>query len=385
MKIKLYNKIAEIGLEKFGKNYEYGEDIENEDGIVLRSAKLHDVTFPKTLKAIARAGAGTNNIPVDRCSEEGIVVFNTPGANANGVKELVLLGMLMSCRPVYDALKYTETLEANDEVATKVEKEKSRFKGNEIAGKTLGVIGLGAIGVKVANAAQDLGMQVYGYDPFLSVDAAWQLSKEVKHTRNIDTICKNCDFITVHVPLNDKTRGLIGAEEIALMKPNTVLMNFARGGLVDETAAIKALEADALKMYIVDFPSKEVIGKKGVMAIPHLGASTDESEDNCAVMAVKELKDFLENGNVVNSVNLPNVKMDRSGLTRISVFHRNVPNMLAQISETVSKHNINIENMLNKSKGDYAYTIVDIDAKKIDGVVEDLNKVEAILRVNTYK
>ena len=386
MKIKTYNKIAKIGLDKFGKNYEVGEDVENEDGIVLRSAKLHDLEFNPNLKAIARAGAGVNNVPVDRCSENGIVVFNTPGANANGVKELVLLGLILASRPVHDALLYTDQLEPTDEVPALVEKEKSKFKGTEIAGKTLGVIGLGAIGIKVANAALALGMKVYGYDPYLSVDAAWQLSKDVKHSKNIDAMCKVCDFITVHVPLTDKTRNLIGEKQISLMKEEAVILNMARGGLVDDNAAVKALEEGRIKKYVVDFPSKDVIGKKGVLAIPHLGASTEESEDTCAVMAAEELIEFLEDGNITNSVNLGTISMPRSGKARITVFHKNVPNMLAQISEVVSNGKLNIANMLNKSKGDYAYTIVDLDAaKNLDDVAINLNKIDSVLRVNIYK
>ena len=385
-KIKTYNKIAPVGLNTFTADYEINADETNPDAILVRSADLHNEAFNPELKAIARAGAGVNNIPVDALSEKGVVVFNTPGANANAVKELVILGMLMASRPVYEALNYTATLTPDDDVAKLVEKEKSKFKGNEIAGKTVGVIGLGAIGVRVCNAALALGMKVYGYDPFLSVKAAWMLSTEVKQSTSIDEMCKMCDFISVHVPLNDKTRNMIDEKQLDELKPTAVLLNMARGGIINEEKAVEYLAEGKFAKYVVDFPSKTVINKKNVLAIPHLGASTDESEDNCAVMAANELMDFLENGNITNSVNLGTITMPRSGEARITIIHHNVPNMLAQISDAVSKEHINIENMLNKSKGDYAYTIVDIGSTdNLDNVIANLNKINSVLKVSLYK
>lgn len=384
-KIKLYNKISNKGLDRFPVDaYEVGEQLEGEDAILVRSAKLHDVEFPSTLKAIARAGAGTNNIPIDVCSEKGIVVFNTPGANANAVKELVFAGLLMASRPSFEGMNWIQGLTATDDVATKVEKEKSRFVGHELHGKTLGVIGLGAIGIKVANLALHFGMDVYGYDPYISVQAAWNLSRNVIHAKNVDEIYKNCDFITIHVPLNDKTKHMIDGEAIAKMKKNAFILNFARGGLVDEDAVCVALEKEHLQGYVTDFPNEKLIGNPKVYCIPHLGASTDESEENCAIMAVDQLKDYLENGNIVNSVNLPNVVMEKTGQSRIACFHRNVPSMLAKISNMVSDAGLNIENMINKSKGDYAYTIVDVDNSKIHDIVDNLKHTENILHVETY-
>ncbi|MCF0110075.1 MAG: 3-phosphoglycerate dehydrogenase [Erysipelotrichaceae bacterium] len=385
-KIKTYNKIAPVGLNTFTGRYEINAEETAPDAILVRSADLHEMPVNPELKAIARAGAGVNNIPVAEMSEKGIVVFNTPGANANAVKELVLLGMLMASRPVYESLNYTATLNPDDDVEKLVEKEKSKFKGNEIYGKTLGVIGLGAIGVKVCNAAADLGMKVIGFDPYMSVKSAWMLNTHVRHGDSIEQICRECDYISIHVPLNDKTRGMIGERELSLMKPTAVLLNMARGGIVDEAEVVEMLAEDKLAKYVVDFPSKTVIRQKNVIAIPHLGASTDESEDNCAVMAAEELMDFLENGNVTNSVNLGTISMPRSGEARITIFHHNVPNMLAQISEAVSREHINIENMMNKSKGDYAYTIVDVGtADNLDTVIGNLENINSVLRVSLYK
>lgn len=384
-KIKLYNKLSEKGLALFDDEYEYGTDINEEDGIIVRSAKLHDLEFNNNLKAIARAGAGTNNIPIDRCSEKGIVVFNTPGANANAVKELVLLGMLMAARPVHSAMNWLEKVEETDGIAELVEKEKSNFKGTELFGKTLGVIGLGAIGIKVANLALHLGMEVYGYDPYISIQSAWQLSKNVKLTKSLDDLYRNCDYISIHVPLMDATKDMIDVVALAKMKYGVKVLNFARGGLVDEDAMCKALDEGKVSAYVCDFPSAKILNQKGVIAIPHLGASTPESEENCAVMAVQQLRDYLENGNVVNSVNLPNVTMERTGALRITCFHRNEPNMLAQISQTISNEGINIENMINKSKKDYAYTIVDVDKANLDNVIEKLKNIPAILKVQVYQ
>lgn len=384
MKIKLYNKIAKKGLDLFSDEYEVGEEITGEDGIIVRSAKLHDIELNDNLKAIARAGAGTNNVPIDKCSEKGIVVFNTPGANANAVKELVLAGMLACARPVHTALNWMENVEQKDGIAELVEAEKSKFKGSELEGKALGVIGLGAIGIKVANLALHLGMDVYGYDPYLSVQAAWQLSRNVKLVKSADDIYRNCDYITVHVPLNDKTKNMIDVVALAKMKDGVNVLNFARGGLVDEPAMCKALDEGKVAHYVCDFPSEKILHQKNAICIPHLGASTPESEENCAVMAVNQMRDYLENGNITNAVNIPNCSMEKAGAVRITCFHRNVPNMLAQISQTVSAQGLNIANMLNKSKGEYAYTIVDVDEPKGTDTVKELENIPAILKVQVY-
>jgi len=386
-KIKLYNKISSKGLDLFDNDYIYEEDlpVEEADGILVRSAKLHDINLDGNLKAIARAGAGVNNVPVDKCSEKGIVVFNTPGANANAVKELVLAGMLLSARPTFEAMKWLDTVKENENLAELAEKEKSRFKGSELAGKTLGVIGLGAIGIKVANMALHLDMEVIGYDPFLSVQSAWQLSRNVKLTKNLDDIYRNCDFITLHVPYSEKTKNMIDIVALAKMKNGVTVLNYARGGLVDEDDMLRAMKEGKVKNYVSDFASVKMMKDKKFICTPHLGASTPEAEENCAVMAVNQMRDYLEHGNITNSVNLPNVSMERSGDIRITCFHHNVPNMLAQISQTISAAGLNIENMINKSKKDYAYTIVDVDKADIDGVVEKLNAIDAILKVNVYE
>lgn len=384
MKIKLYNKIAKKGLDLFDDQYEYSDTITEEDAILVRSAKLHDIELNDNLKAIARAGAGTNNIPITKCSEKGIVVFNTPGANANAVKELVIAGMLLAARPVYQAVNWLEGVKQKEGIAELVEAEKSRFKGSELEGKALGVIGLGAIGIKVANLALHLGMEVYGYDPYLSVQAAWQLSRNVKLVKSLDEIYRNSDYITIHVPLNDKTKAMIDVVALAKMKDGVNILNFARGGLVDQKAMVKALNEGKVAHYVCDFPDEKIMHKKNTICIPHLGASTPESEENCAVMAVNQLRDYLENGNIKNAVNLPNCSMERSGEVRITCFHHNVPNMLAQISQTVSAKGLNIANMLNKSKGEYAYTIVDVDEAKGTDIVAELEKIPAILKVQVY-
>ncbi len=373
--IKTYNKISKIGLSEFDDKYTIGDDIENPDGAIVRSAALHDVEFPKSLKAIARAGAGTNNIPIDRCSKEGIVVFNTPGANANAVKELVIAGLLISSRRVISAIEWARTLKGQgDEVGKLVEKGKSAFAGPELKGKKLGVIGLGAIGVLVANAANSLGMKVLGYDPYLSVNSAWNLTQNAIHVLDINQIFEECDYITVHVPLNDATKGLINSKTIAKMKDGVRILNFARGGLVNSNDMIEALQTGKVAAYVVDFPSDEMLCVDGVIAIPHLGASTPESEDNCAKMAAAELIDYIENGNIVNSVNLPEISMPRSSKTRVCVIHKNIPNMLNAITSIVSENGVNIENMLNKSRGEYAYTMLDV--AEIDNAVSE--KIEAI-------
>lgn len=361
--IKTYNKISNNGLGLLdAANYVVGDDQDNADGAVVRSASLHDTEFPANLKAIARAGAGTNNIPIDRCSSQGIVVFNTPGANANAVKELVLTGLFLSSRKIVAGIDWAKTLKGNGaEVGKMVEKGKSAFTGPEILGKSLGIIGLGAIGVRVANAANHLGMKVYGYDPYLSLNSAWSLTHNAIHAMSLKEIYEKCDYISVHVPLTPDTKGFINDESIALMKDGVRVLNFARGELVNSDAMKAALESGKVASYVTDFPSDELLDVNGVISIPHLGASTPEAEENCAVMAVKELADYLENGNITNSVNLPEVVMPRSAAMRICVIHKNVPNILSQITAAVSESNANIENMVNKARGDYAYTMLDVE------------------------
>lgn len=385
MNIKLYNKISSKGLNLFGNTYHVDVDIEKPDAILVRSAKLHDIEFNDELKAIARAGAGVNNIPIDKCSEKGIVVFNTPGANANAVKELVLAGMLLSTRPIFNAMQWLNTVKDHEDIAELAEKEKSKFTGCELQGKTLGVIGLGAIGLNVANMALHLGMDVYGYDPYLSIESAWQLSRNVKLVKSIEEVYKHCDYITIHVPMNDTTKNMIDKNSIKLMKNGVIVLNYARGGLVNEDDMIEALETNKVHKYVSDFASSKMMKQKDFICTPHLGASTPEAEENCAQMAVHQLMDYLENGNIKNSVNLPNVAMERSGEIRITCFHLNTPNMLAQISQEISKANLNIENMINKSKKEYAYTIVDVDQANVNEVVENLKCIPSMLRVQVYK
>ncbi len=381
--IKTYNKISKTGLTVLDKGgYTYGDEVQDPVGAVVRSASLHDTEFPESLLAIARAGAGTNNIPIDRCSEQGIVVFNTPGANANAVKELVIAGLLISSRRIIPAIAWAETLKGNGvEVGKMVEKGKSAFAGPEISGKSLGVIGLGAIGVRVANAANHLGMKVYGYDPYLSVNAAWNLTHNAIHAMDLKEIYENCDYISIHVPLTPETKGFINAEAIASMKDGVRILNFSRADLVDSNDILAALDNGKVASYVTDFPTDEVLGKDGVIAIPHLGASTPESEDNCARMAANELTDYIENGNIINSVNLPNVSMPRSGNIRICVIHKNIPNMLTQILKTLAADNINVENMLNKSKKEYAYTLLDIIEGDKERIETELNAIDGVIRV----
>ena len=381
--IKTYNKISKKGLTVLDKGgYTYGDEVENPIGAVVRSAALHDTEFPESLLAIARAGAGTNNIPIDRCSESGIVVFNTPGANANAVKELVIAGLLISSRRIIPAIEWAGTLKGNGaEVGKMVEKGKSAFAGPEISGKKLGVIGLGAIGVRVANAANALGMKVYGYDPYLSVDAAWNLTHNAIHAMDLKEIFENCDYISVHVPLTPETRETINAAAIASMKDGVRILNFSRAELVNSSDILAALDNGKVAAYVTDFPTDEVLGKDGVIAIPHLGASTPESEDNCAKMAAEELSDYIENGNITNSVNLPNVSMPRSGKLRLCVIHKNVPTILTQITQTMANDNINIENMLNKSKKEYAYTLLDINDGNKEKLEAELQAIDGVIRV----
>lgn len=380
MKIKTYNKISKKGLNLFPEQYVVNDSVENEDAILVRSAALHEIEFNPQLKAIARAGAGTNNVPIERCNDAGIVVFNTPGANANAVKELVVAALIMSARPIYPAIEWIQTLNETADFSKVVEKGKSNFVGPEIAGKRLGVIGLGAIGIKVANLAVHLGMEVYGYDPYLSVDNAWSLSTRVIHAKKLEEIYKKCDFITLHVPETKDTKGMINAEALQLMKNGTRLLNFARGGLVEANDVIAAVEKGKLAAYVTDFATPAMLGRKNIYPLPHLGASTPESEENCAVMAVQQLKDYLENGNIVNSVNMPTVTMDRSGHARVVCVHRNVPNMIAQITNVLSQEGINIANLLNKSKGEMAVTLVDIEAN-VGDIKQKIEAIDQVLKV----
>lgn len=373
------NKIAKCGLDQLGANYTITDDENaNPDGIILRSFNMHDMELGSNLKAVARAGAGTNNIPIDKCTEKGIVVFNTPGANANAVKEAVIAGLILSSRDVIGGVEWAETLEGND-VAKQVEKGKSNFAGTEIKGKTLGVIGLGAIGILVANAAYALGMDVIGYDPYLSVDAALKLSRHVKKVNDLNEICANSDYITIHIPYMESTKDTINAENIALMKDGVKVLNFARNGLVNNDAIKAALASGKVSSYVVDFPNEETINQKGIIAIPHLGASTAESEDNCAVMAARELADYLENGNIQNSVNLPNCSLPSSGVSRVTIIHKNIKNMLGKFTEILS--DVNISDMINKSKNDIAYTIINTDHKVDDAVIKKLEAVDDVIAV----
>ncbi|MBQ7847001.1 MAG: phosphoglycerate dehydrogenase [Clostridia bacterium] len=381
-RIKTYNKISKVGLQVFDDKYTVGNEVENADGAIVRSMALHEEQFPESLLAIARAGAGTNNIPIDRCSEEGIVVFNTPGANANAVKELVIAGLFLASRKIVDGILWANTLKGGEgDVGKTVEKGKSAFAGPEIKGKALGVIGLGAIGAMVANAAANFGMKVYGYDPYLSVRSALNLDHSVNYISDLKDIYRNCDYITVHVPLLDSTKGLIGADALALMKEGVRVLNFSRGGLVNSEAMLSALENGKVAAYVTDFPSEEMLGVPGVIAIPHLGASTPESEDNCALMASEQLIDYIENGNVTNSVNMPQISMPRSSEKRICVIHKNIPNTLTAITGIIAKDGVNIENMLNKSKGDYAYTMLDVAPTDYDTVCDEIKAVNGVIRV----
>ena len=379
--VKLYNKISKVGLDDLDPaKYTCSEDFEDYDAVLVRSAKLHDVQFPKNLKCIARAGAGVNNIPLDRCAEEGIVVFNTPGANANAVKELVVCALLLASRKVVQGANWVKSLAGTPDIGPAAEKGKATYAGPEIAGKKLGIIGLGAIGVKVANAAVGLDMEVWGYDPFLSVDGALALSRSVKHVTELDEMFANCDYITIHVPLNADTRNTISAEAIEKMKDGVRIINLARGELVDTKAMAAALESGKVAAYVSDFASDEILAQENAVTLPHLGASTPESEDNCAKMAVKEIRDFLETGTIRNSVNFPNLKVPYEGGYRICMIHKNIPNMIASITSTVK---CNIENMGNRSKGDYAYTIVDAAEQPTEENLNSLRAIEGMISVRT--
>ncbi len=386
-KILTLNKISPSGLEHFNrKTYTYGSEIENPDAIMVRSASMHDMEFAENTLAIARAGAGVNNIPIDACSEKGIVVFNTPGANANAVKELVMCALFLTSRKVIPAIDFCKTLKGEgDQVGKLVEKGKSAFAGPEIHGKKLGVIGLGAIGILVANCAKSLGMEVYGYDPFLSVDAAWNLSRSIKHANSLQEIFSNCDYISVHVPLNSETKDLINAASIASMKDGIRILNFSRGELVNSEDILEALSTGKVAAYATDFPTDSLIGASGVIAIPHLGASTPESEDNCARMAVFELIDYLENGSIRNSVNLPDVELPRTTSCRVCVIHKNIPNTLNQITTPFTNANFNIDNMVNRSKKDYAYTILETEEDVDNSIIESIRAINGVLRVRVIK
>lgn len=380
------NKIAACGLEQLPEaQYAITDDqAKDVDGIILRSFAMHDMELPVSLKAVARAGAGTNNIPIDKCSEKGIVVFNTPGANANAVKELVLAGLLMASRDVTGGIAWANTL-TGDDVAKQVEKGKSNFAGQEIQGKTLGVIGLGAIGVLVANAAYHLGMKVIGYDPYLSVDYALRLSSHIATTKNINDVYAQADYVTIHVPLNNDTRGMLNADTFAMMKDGVNILNFARGELVNNDDIKKAIADGKVAHYVVDFPCAETVNQKGIIAIPHLGASTSESEDNCAVMAAQELADYLENGNILNSVNFPNCALPLGAHGRVAIIHRNVPNMITQFTAAFSEQHANISDMINKSKKDNAYTIINADVVITDELVDKLKAIDGVLRVRVIQ
>lgn len=380
------NPIAQVGLDGFNANYVKTNTVDNADGILVRSASMHDMDLPDSLLAVARAGAGVNNIPLDKCAEKGIVVFNTPGANANGVKELVIAGMLLASRDIVGGINWAVEDAADENIAKATEKEKKKFAGTEIEGKKLGVIGLGAIGVKVANTAVHLGMEVLGYDPYVSVNAAWNLSRSVKHVFHVDEIFTECDYITVHVPLMDSTKGMINEEAISKMKDGVILLNFARDLLADEKAILAGIEAGKIRRYVTDFPNPTTAGQKGCIVIPHLGASTEESEDNCAVMAVKELKEYLENGNIVNSVNYPNCDMGVPAQAgRIAIAHKNIKNMIGKFSTILGDNGINITDMTNKSRGEYAYSMLDLENPVNEDIVAELRAIDGVFRVRVVK
>lgn len=381
-RIDLLNKISEKGLSLFTEKYEYRTDIPDPDGILVRSKEMKEMTLPSSLKAIARAGAGVNNIPIDKCSEKGIVVFNTPGANANGVKELVILGMLLASRKVTEGIVWAKGLIGEgDKVPDLIEKGKSKFGGTEILGKKLGVVGLGAIGTMVANTAESLGMEVWGYDPFLSIEAAWKLSRNTQKAPSLDKLLSECDFISLHVPQNKDTKGFINADKFAIMKKGVVILNFARGGLVDTPSLKKAIADGIVACYVTDFPDEEVIKTDKVIPIPHLGASTEESEENCAIMAAMQLMDFLENGNIKNSVNFPECAMERSGKDRITISNKNEPGMIEKITHLLADNKINIDDMINKSKGHLAYNIIDLEGNIKPDLINKIKSIEGVIAV----
>ena len=384
--IHYLNPISEKGTALWTEDYQKCENMEEAQAVMVRSAAMHELPLPKDLLAVARAGAGVNNIPLNKCAEQGIVVFNTPGANANGVMELALCGMLLGCRDIIGGINWVQTIKDQGDVAKKVEKGKSQFAGCEIAHKKLGVIGLGAIGGPLANAARKLGMEVYGCDPYISIEAAWHLDRHIIRVKTREEIYSQCDIISVHVPLLDNTRKMINEEALSQMKDGVIVLNFARDALVDDDAMEAALKSGKVKRYITDFPNDRTAGMEGVVAIPHLGASTEESEDNCAKMAVRQVMDYLENGNIVNSVNFPTCDMGvctKAG--RITILHRNIPNTLSQFTAVVARDNINISDLLNRSKGEYACTMLDLDEPTTPELVADLQKVEGVLRIRVIK
>ncbi|MFW5814611.1 MAG: phosphoglycerate dehydrogenase [Spirochaetota bacterium] len=384
--IRTMNKIAQRGIALLPSDrFTVSDDVQEPDAILVRSAKLHDEEFAPNMKAIARAGAGVNNIPIDRCSERGIVVFNTPGANANSVKELVIAGLLLSSRGIHEGLSWVSENASESDLASLVEKEKKRFAGTEIMGKTLGVVGLGAIGVMVSNAATALGMRVIGFDPFISVDSAWGLSRAVERARSLEQLLAQADYVTIHVPLNDNTKGMIGANEIVAMKEGARLLNFARGGLVDEDELAKALEGGKVARYVTDFPGEAIAGVPGVLGVPHLGASTEEAEENCAIMAARQLRDYLERGTITNSVNFPECQLDATDNQRVLVANRNIPNMVGQITTILANHSINILDLLNRHRGDLAYNIIDIDGNISQDAVDQLQAIEGVIFVRTIQ
>lgn len=380
------NPISKVGLVNFTDDYKMTDALEEAEGALVRSASMHEMDLPEKLLAIARAGAGVNNIPLDKCAEKGIVVFNTPGANANGVKELVIAGMLLAARDVVGGIEWVKNNTEDENIAKTAEKEKKNFAGTELMGKKLGIIGLGAIGVKVANVARHMGMEVYGYDPYVSVDAAWNLSRDVKHVLNVEDIYRDCDYITIHVPLLDSTKGMINKDAIAQMKDGVVLLNFARDLLANEQDVLAGIESGKIRKYVSDFPNSTTAGKPGCIVIPHLGASTEESEDNCAVMAVKEMMDYLENGNIKNSVNYPACDMGvctQAG--RVAIFHKNVANMITKFTACFGDNGINISDMMNKSKGNVAYTMLDVESPATEQIVEKLSAIDGVFRVRVVK
>ena len=376
------NPIANVGLEQFSNNYVSTEKMEDADAVLVRSAAMHELEFGENLKAIARAGAGVNNIPLNRCAEEGIVVFNTPGANANGVKELVLAGLFLAARDVVGGIDWVKANKEDPNIAKTAEKAKKAFAGTELTGKKLGVIGLGAIGILVANTAGHLGMEIYGYDPYLSVDNAWKLSRHVHHAQSVEELCRECDYITIHVPALESTKGMINAETIGMMKEGVVILNFARDLLVDTNAMVDALNSGKVAKYVTDFAIPGIVDVKNTIVIPHLGASTEESEDNCAKMAVVELMEFMENGNIRNSVNYPNCDMGpRGNKIRATILHRNIPNMIGQFTTVLAEAGINISDMTNKSRNEYAYSMLDLEDNISDEVKEKLQQIDGVLRV----
>ena len=380
------NPISNKGLDLFSTDYKQVDTIGEADAALVRSAAMHDLELGDKLKCVARAGAGVNNIPLDKCAEKGIVVFNTPGANANGVKELVFAGMLLASRDIVGGINWVLDNKEDENIGKLAEKAKKAFAGTEIAGKKLGVIGLGAIGVKVANDATHLGLEVLGFDPYISVNAAWNLSRNVKHVTNVEDIYRECDFITVHVPLLDSTKGMINKEAIQMMKKGVVILNFARDLLVDEQAVIDGIEAGKVRNYVTDFANPTTAGKKGVICTPHLGASTEEAEDNCAVMAVDEIKDYMENGNICHSVNYPDCNMGICQTeSRVAILHKNKAGLIASFTTILSKENVNVDDMTNKSRGEYAYTLLDISSKLNDGVISEIEKVDGVIKVRVVK